>query len=535
MRKILAAVLALVMVVAVFAALPVTVSAAKTSDFDSFTSDITFDLLVTEFAYDTTCTNTTIPEVKEARKNDNCYQYVELYNNSDSAIDLYNLCLLRQQDTASSTGSIWRNNKTFGNAANVTEAKKMNFVAGDIYDGVPDMTAAKKTELNTSKKAGVENPGSAILQPGQFAIVWVWSNDCISISTKEGGSLAASAGGRSDFPRFRDHYATVSGIQKYKNNNPGDGFTDEFQALEDTLIIAVCGASAASSTYCCDLYNYSSIFAIAKQDVEVNLLAEENGNRIYCYFGQDMVGRKSLGMNVPDQVSLYMPAASTPDLPNALLKIDFESDEGNAGKTFVPKEDYVDLGTSLSYKELGLYTASETPSIGAMPAYQWAYIAPDKVPTLVADGKTALISDWATNTAIKDGEGLAADWATKAIAAVVADRAKAPEQVDEHAETTREADQDLRDQDEWERQKGSNAKKKTAKKSGLPTWALILIIAGGVLVVGGATVTVIFVVKAKKNNTADAEFDAEGEVAEEAAAQDVAAEEAAEAEDKKDE
>ena len=110
MRKILAALLAVMMIVSVVAALPAGAeSTLYTSSFDGTTSDLEFGLIVTEFCCDTSISNPKSPNVDP---DTSCYQYIEIYNGSDSPVNLYDLAIVYTPDPITNTKG-WKLHKNF--------------------------------------------------------------------------------------------------------------------------------------------------------------------------------------------------------------------------------------------------------------------------------------------------------------------------------------------------------------------------------------------------------------------------------------
>ena len=508
MRKILAALLAVMMIVSVVAALPAGAeSTLYTSSFDGTTSDLEFGLIVTEFCCDTSISNPTSSNVDT---DSSCYQYIEIYNGSDNPVNLYDLALVTTSDPITATKG-WKMYKNF-KAEN--DGKKMTLAPGPIYNQVAGLTAP------TDSKVMVENPdrAEALIEPGEFGIIWFWTSESAYVSTTEGACLAADARDRAKFPRFRDHFAKMMNIQQYESD--GKTFTDEFKALEDVPIV-VAMAHEALSDKVFDIDHDNSIFALVDKSFDIELSIDDNvaaGNKLYCEFGFTINSRHGIIAQTQDAVVTLVPSNATPDLLNATAQLEAELIGGDAVATIYP--DYVQAGKSLSYYELGMLSIADTPTIGSMSAIQWLYVDPDMMAQRVADGDTFVVADWATNENVKSyvGEGddrevvLADDWSDKVLEAAVAQiMSNKPEDSVDRDETTREEDSNLLDQDFWENQQGSNVNKNNNKKKGLDTWVIILIIVAGVVVVAGVAVAVIIVLKKKKPVAAD-DVSTEGDV-----------------------
>ena len=525
MRKILAALLAVMMIVSVVAVLPAGAeSAPYVSSFDGTTSEIQFGLIVTEFCCDTSISNPTSSNVDT---DSSCYQYIEIYNGSSQPVNMYDLALVTTSDPITATKG-W---KMYKNFKSEYEGKKMTLAPGPIYNQVQGLTAP------TDSKVMVENPDSAaaVIEPGEFGIIWFWTSESAYVSTTEGACLAADARERAKFPRFRDHFAKMMNIQQYVDGDKNKGMTDEFKALEDVpIVVAMANESLSNKVF--DLDHDNSIFALVDKSFDIELSIEDNvaaGNQMYCEFGFTINSRHGIIAQTQDAVVSFVPSNATPDLLNATARLEAELIGGGAVATVYP--DYVQAGKSLSYYELGMLSIADNPTIGSMSALQWLYVDPDMMEQRIVDGDTFVVSDWATNEVIKTyvGEGddreavLANDWDDKAVDAAVAQiMANRPEDSVDRNETSRDEDSNLLDQDFWENQQGSNVNKNNNKKKGMETWVLILIIVAGVVVVAGVAVVVIIILKKKKPVAAD-DVSTEGdvEVIDETAAEAPAAEE----------
>ena len=500
MRKILAALMAVMMVVSLLAVLPAgaALDPVRTSEFDGTRSNQTFDLIVTEYSSNTTITNATSSSVSGS---EDCYQFIEIYNNGSNPVNLYEISILQISDAVGN--SVWKNQKNFKETG-----LQLKLGAGSIYDSVDGMTAAKKNEQNVTNYSAVENPTTAMLRPGEIAVIWFWNKASASVSKAQKESLATEVDGRANFSKFRDHYAAVSNIDKFESD--GETITDAWQNLEDTLIVAVCANTSVSSSLFDLSVSSGAMFAIANKDFQLNAGVNQGGNHVYCYFSTSINGRHGISSTAPDLTTIYVPPMTSPDLYNAIAKMESENPEN-----YVPATDYLDwsannaygykgVGCSLSYLELGMMSFQELPSIGAMNSYQWMYINAERMESLVEEERFGMIADWndPTMAGIQKAEGnaltLQDNWTEICLEAMLAAKVQEPEEEVNRTETEREEDSMLKDQNFWEEQKGSNTQKNNNDEGGLSPLVLVLIIVGGVVVVGGAAVAVILILK-KKN------------------------------------
>ena len=404
------------------------------SSFDGTTSDISFGLMVTEFCCDTSITNSTSVNVDT---DTSCYQYIEIYNGGDTAVNLYDLAIVATADpiSATSTSNGWKYHKGF-KAEN--GGKKITLAPGPIYNQVAGLTAP------TDAKLMVENPQRAAvkLEPGEFGIIWFWSSECATVSTTEGACLGANASGRAAaFPRFRDHYAKLMNIQQYVDGDKAKGLTEEYEALEDLpIVVAMANESLSDKVF--DLDHTNRIYALVDKSFDIEASIEDNilaGQNLYCEFGFTLNSRHGIIAKVQDAAIAYVPSNATPDLLNELAKFESEMVGGNFTPTLY--DDYVQAGKSLSYFELGMLSTAETPTIGSMNALQWLYVDPDEMEQKILYGDTYAIADWAIKESIHayvDGElVLANNWRAAILADAIAEiRGNAPgDSVDREEET----------------------------------------------------------------------------------------------------
>lgn len=497
MRKILAALLAVLMVVSVLAALPAGAEeAGKTvyeSKFDNSLSTQEFGLVVTEFCVDTSISN---PQNSEVNTDSDAYRYIEIYNGSDVEVDLYTLSLLYTRES-SKDSEYWKKTKDF------SAGKKLDLKGGNIFASQAGLTG---DALN--KYQVVQNPQTAILEPGKIAVIWLWNSASEEVSKNGGVNLAKSEKGRNTFPLFRDHYAKLAGIDTKKNTD-GTFVSPAMQAIEDTLIIAACAHTTANKNAFDLKDDYGAVFALADNTFVIGNSIDDNidaGSNLYCEFGYVVNGRQGMGKLAQDMSFMLVPANTSPDLYNATAKMEASLISEEKAAEYVDAVDYVQIGNKyLSYREMAHLSIAELPSPGSMPAIQWTYIDADGMANAVAAGNKGVVTDWAEsyNSVIKgEGDTLVEDWAAKAVAAAIAVRVVRPDDAEDRGETSN--DLVLKDQDWWEKQQGINAgNKNQTTEEGLALWVILVIIGGGVVLVAGVAVAVILILKKKKPVAAD--------------------------------
>jgi hypothetical protein len=268
---------------------------------------------------------------------------------------------------------------------------KLPLQSGSIYTN---------TKASSTGNACV-NPNSAMLKPGEFAIIWFWNDSANSVSNSNGKSLGASytdpATGKTVFHQgFRDHYRR----QQKAGETP----------ISDDLLIVAVYAGSSSDTTAAPTFALNTgsswMYALVKNeagnqfDYKTEKAYERFYNKVdktttYSAFNSKIVCMWQWGTNtalsIPTKTdyfegksSVYVPANCTPDYYNATRKaIDSEH---------VNKSNFCETGYVDGFKEVGLVAFEEAPTIGTMDAWQWAYVDPDNAPesakALAAGGKT---------------------------------------------------------------------------------------------------------------------------------------------------
>ena len=507
MRKFLAGLLAVLMLASVLA-LSVGAADATTKTFDKSTKEDAgkLDLVITEI----------MPQSTNPDGNSNdgdLYEYIELYNRGTKEIDLSNYCLLRAKDNNKQAASTWRSTHKFENV--------VNLVAGNVYDD-PNVKSDKRT-------VEIYNPDSIKLQPGEFAVIWVWNDDNENYCSKYGMNLAGSDNDRLNsngtvvsFPYFRDAYSQkVTSVPQQK-----DGETVPTPMSDDVLVLVAMGSTQAINPTGFRLANGDNyIYAVAEKSMGQNIATHDAitfSKEIACMAHWGFSSSASIPqVSQPGLSTIYVPADQEPYLVNEGNRLNVKENESY--KTYT---DYVerdnDINFETSYKEMAVFTWWEVPTPGYMMPYQWIYlVGADKVP----ESAKCYISEIKYENNDPSKEVLSAqmirtpemnkDWVEAYKAFLLADKLTVGGEGSGEGETKREEiDYDKIQQDKLQErhEKPSNVNNNTGKKQGLPTWALILIIVGGVVVLGGVAVTVILVLKKKNKPVAADDVAAEGEV-----------------------
>ena len=191
MRKFLAGLMAVMMLASVLA---LSVGAA-TKTFDESTADDAknLDLIITEVM-------TQSKNPQDFADSSDLYEYIEIYNRGDSVVNLADYCLVRCDSTGVTAAvNPWKQQHKFTNV--------LNLVANNIEND----NALDKSKLSVS----ITNPRDINLQPGQFAVIWIWNDDDEQFCKDNNENLAAadnnrknSAGQIVSFPKFRDAYSS---------------------------------------------------------------------------------------------------------------------------------------------------------------------------------------------------------------------------------------------------------------------------------------------------------------------------------------
>ena len=508
MRKLLAVLLAAIMLVGALAALPVGAAAtAGVSEFDNTSAaDETPKLLITEILIDSKTGDDTLDDqVKEGDVatwfSPDAFDYIEIYNPSNEPVDLYDYAIARSQDR----------NFFATPDKSVTAAQFTGHVALGNYalTNHPDAPGAGFNAIRDH----VANPEFAVLKPGEFAVIWFYGADTMKLTEKV-GMIGADD--------FRRHYSMP----------------------ENTMVIAVPAIKGNGTAF--DLapnYTYALVeksFNFAGKAVEDPWTPYASLNeKVVCMF--DYILKNAVGIyssaNMDDMAAYYVPANCKPEALNAVNWKACVTDEEKAA--YVELNDYVEAQYTQTYRSGAILSYAEVPTPGTMPAWQWAYVDPVGETVTTFDGEfthglqalseaaegdgyesimAALVSDWDTNTLIKkDGkldvtvtDGKVA-WSTACVNALVTEKADAITGEGNSQEDKIDYSKNFVSRDELEKRHNLKDKGKKEEK-GMPIWALILIIVGGVVLVAGIAVVVIIIIKKKNRPVAADDVAAEGEI-----------------------
>lgn len=499
MRKLLAVLLAAIMLVGVLAALPASAESTGASKFDGTTSAETPTLLITEVLVNSKTGNAQLDDqVKEGEVAEwfspDAFDYIEIYNAGDTAVSLYDYTIAR----ANGSNFFSKAEDATGVALYTDHMQLCEYA----ITGHPDASGIKYGTYDAPV-----NPAESevVLAPGEFALIWFYGEDTTTYAdlTKPDGGVTIS--------HFKEHY----------------------DMPEDTLVIAVPGKASNGTSFALEAgYTYAlvhdsfdfSMGAVSSpwgDDPELN----ENGSLVMCmadYILKNAVGIYST-VNMDDMAACYVPASCKPDVLNQV-----NQQTAAEGETPVQYNDYVEADYTKSYRSTAILSYVEEPTPGAMPAWQWAYVDPvggtsndgvhglAAVSAATADAEyeatmSALVSDWETNTAIKADGKLAENWSTACINALKTAKADVITGEGTNTEVKIDYSKNFVSRDELSKRHGIGEKGQN-EEEGLPTWVLILIIVGGVVLVAGIAVVVIIIIKKKNKPVAADDVAAEGEI-----------------------
>ncbi|MBQ2774018.1 MAG: hypothetical protein IJF45_06755 [Clostridia bacterium] len=511
MRKFIAVALAVLMLVSVLAVLPV--SAAAPATYDGTTKDTAGlnQLFITEVAAATQYN----PAGQTTVQDENAFNYVELYNNGATDIDLTTISLLRATKMEEEPDD--DANPYFTNT-NAAGTKKLWQVWKDEYkfvskidikaDKIVTDAAAKKTAafvdniaitpeidgdecFNLLTNAGVD----MTLSNGEVTVIWFVGPATISWMNKQIiKNDAGTFNPRTAFLKY--YYGAEADVSNYNVVMVWAWSDFEVEGGSETDYLAS-DMFTLSTLPAFDLDNFEYILGVAKNTWELEVDQAYNKTTGTCnadLYSMTVLGRSSPKYNFsyeneyrrPDTSATFVPSTSVPFLVNAYEAL-------SAIGTPTVYSDYFAAGYVQSYRETGAvdWTGKMTP--GSMPDWQWAVIdpsnakAPDTLKTNgVADEAKIKV---ATDALLKEFK-------------LLDDGSTSGRNEDDERDYNFESQEDIKN-------RFFGTKDEVKEEEGFPLVALILIIVGGVLVVGGgvAAAVIFLVVLPKKKAAAAAAAD----------------------------
>ena len=523
MRKFLAALFAVMMLASLLTVLPVSAATTPTTVDGSAPTDVPNELIVTEVVWNSYCFEwnmkttpnvngqTSLEDVQTTYED--VYDYIEVYNASNRPLCLYDYALLYSpQHKLSADEHIFTTSMP---------------IKRDAYEGT---TITNPTHI-------IENPEptEATLQPGEIGIIWVWSGATVTASSRyTSGSNKNALGLRGVitrdneevcFPKFREHYLQATNGTHNVNQPVSDDEAVRLEHVKKLKIVAVYGTGATRA----NLDINEGLWALtSNQAYDINQKTIDQNGRlnedILCVFGNG--ANTPSGTPAPDgTANVYVPANAKPDYYNQNMYLNEWTPTLAAGQTEYTyaniytadvnfdgaKADYVANSYVESYMQMAQILYTCVPTMGSLPSWQWAYVAPNNI-------SNALSHNWVTDAATisTDGTTVNLNWDTTAKNALLATIEKM-EEVDDSENafdysnfiTKAENDAFVEGLDGGTDAAGA---KKTRKDDGLPIGARIGIIAGAVVVVAGIAVLVVVLLKKKKKGSTEEEIVIEGDV-----------------------
>ena len=502
MRKFIATALAFLMLAGV---LLVPAMAAAAEPYDHTTATDVPSLVMTEIVANSNCG---IKNPNKSNAEYDAFEYIEIYNRGDSAVNLYALSILRspyckrssfgKESPYYNAWNTWQSSRKFLQKADI---KGGNVRADHVMDEEEKKTMGDAALSSLKFENNLASNGA--LAPHKSAVLFFVSSTTISALSQYITTTLSGNNTNPDLARalFRDFYKIPEDVDIYYiwgYNSITMAENDE-QIAPDMFNLADCTSSSEG-------YMYAIGEKAFDMDNETALDDAGNANpKIKCLMPYGATVKGHVATDMKGQSVQYIPADQAPAFWNykegykEIKKpgyIGMQYDATKAGKEtdFVVGDGGKNTNRVNSYKEMGLaYVQVKDPTPGVMPAYQWASVDPVHAPDSV--------------------KGTDPDWAAKAILAYLQARFPDFEQKDEKDHDDPDVDLNLRPRDEIEQQfqqpgTGTGNNKKN-NKSGLPVGALIGIIAGCVVVVGGGVAAVLLVMNKKKKAMAAVEAPAE--------------------------
>lgn len=502
MRKFIAVVLAVLMLVSVLAVLPV--SAAAPATYDGTTKDTAGlnQLFITEVAAQTQY----YPAGQTTVQHEMLFNFVELYNNGATDIDLATISLLRAtkmtQEPDDDADPYFTNTNAVGKKLWRIWKEEYKFISKiDIKAGkIVDDAAAKETGVFTDSLAAtpeidgdvcfnyLTNAGvDMTISNGENVAIWFVGPSTLNWMNQE-YIKDLNFDPRTAFVKY--YYGADAVASNYKIVMVWAYSDFEIEGGSETDYLAS-DMFTLSTLPAFDRDNFEYILGVAKNTWDLDVDQAYNPSNGTCH--SDLYNMAVLGISVPkynysveneykrpDTSATFAPSTSDPFLANA-----YEAFAAIGTPTVY--SDYFAAGYIKSYREVGVIDWIGKITPGSMPDWQWAVIDPNnaKAPDTL---KTNGVADATKVKAAKDAY-------LKDLKLLGDDVAGRDE--DDEREYNFQLQEDLRNQ-------FFGKKDEVKKEEGFPLVALILIIVGGVLVVGGGAAAVIFLVVLPKKKKAAA-------------------------------
>ena len=365
MRKFLAVLMAVFMLAATLAVLPISAAeAVTTSNKDGSTAAMAddIDLVITEVLADTKSNNISL-------QTKNAYQYIEIYNRGDSTVNIYDYAIVRATYKEKDKQGAWPDPKKFD--------KKIVLDPGSIYayyqeNNVPNIGTYATSALNCV------NADNGDIAPGQTALIWFWNDDTKSVISANGGTAGAEAQGL--FNNFKNHYADM-------------GTT----IPEDVKIFATFGVDGIGQAFQLNVTaNY--VYALVKDNEGTNGFDVATEIAYSQSTGGNFTRNDKIVAMFKFGTSLGY--YSTTENAGAIYTLASKVPQYNNKKNDNNDTNYFEAGKVDSFKEMGCIFFEEAMTPGKLLPIQWADLDPDRAPA--------------------DVKGTDADWTAKVWAAYLA-------------------------------------------------------------------------------------------------------------------
>ena len=230
MRKILSVLLAVVMLAAMFV-MPTSAAEAE------------LGLVITEIGYDSGFDPI---DGVVFRDRDDVYEFVEIYNGSDAAINLYDYSLAYTDRAAAGADPAATKFTKFTPILDPAVSAELGNTDGSVN--------TSETNRSARSRYFPANPKVAILEPGETAVIWLY--------TTEAYGYAYASTRDSDGVHYQDgnnKYGGGYGVYDYANGGiPFDAFKAYYGIPAETLVVAVDANAKVQTTTVADLFMTSA-------------------------------------------------------------------------------------------------------------------------------------------------------------------------------------------------------------------------------------------------------------------------------------
>ena len=393
MRKFTAAVLAVLMVISLLTLIPASSAAPTTYDGTTKNTAGLNQLFITEVATQTQY----YPAGQTTIQHKMLFNFVELYNNSTSDIDLTTISLLRATKMDSEPDddadpyltnvnaagrklwTLWKNEYKF--------ISKVDIKAGKI---VADATAKETGAFTDTIPLTPEIDGDALfnyltndgvdmtLSNGENVAVWFVSSVTLAWMQQE----YTKPGGENFDPRtafVKYYYGDDAVASDYKIVMVWAYSDFEYEAGQETETLAT-DTFTLNTMPEFDKHTYEYILGVAKNTWNLDVDQAYNPDNGACH--SDLYSMTVMGISVPkynysieneyrkgDTSATFAPSTSEPFLANA-----YEALAAIGNPTVY--SDYFEAGYVKSYRETGVIDWVSKVTPGSMPDWQWAVIDP---------------------------------------------------------------------------------------------------------------------------------------------------------------